>query len=75
MVLEILRKLLIDRVGCEAEDVEMAASLDDLNVTEDERIELAMTLWEMFVSEPIPEEFPAWELVEDLVGYIEDRMG
>lgn len=75
MVLEILRKLLIDRVGCEAEDVEMAASLDDLNVTEDERIELAMILWEMFVSEPMPEEFPAWELVEDLVGYIEDRMG
>ena len=75
MVLEILRKLLIERVGCEAEDVEMAADLDELNVTDDERVEVAMILWEMFVSEPMPDEFPAWELVEDLVGYIEDRMG
>ena len=75
MVLEIFRKLLIDRVGCDAEDVTMAASLDDLNVTDDERTELAAVLWEMFVSAPLPDEFPAWDTVEDLVGYIEDQMG
>lgn len=75
MVLQQLAKLLIDRFGCDAEDVEMAASFDDLNITEDERYELFAVLWELYGTETLPEELPPFATVEDLVGYIEDRMG
>ena len=44
MVLEKLTLLLMDQVGCAAEDVTMNARLDDLNLTPDDRAELAFTL-------------------------------
>lgn len=75
MVLQQLAKLLIDRFGCDAEDITMAASLDDLNITDDERCELAMVLWELHIAAPMPDTLPPFDTVEDLVGYIEDRMG
>lgn len=75
MVLQQLAKLLIDRFGCDAEDIEMAASFDDLNITEDERYELFAILWELYGTASLPEELPPFDTVEDLVGYIEDRMG
>ena len=75
MVLQQLSKLLTDRFGCDAEEITMAAYFDDLNVTEDERCEVAAVLWELYVNDPLTEDFPAFETVEDLVGYIEDRMG
>ena len=40
MVLQQLTKLLTDRFGCFEEDISMAASFDDLNITEEERCEL-----------------------------------
>ncbi len=75
MVLQQLIRLLTDRYGCDPEDVTMSALLDDLNITDDERYELASLLWEMYVPAPWPEELPALETVEDLVGLIEDQMG
>ncbi len=75
MVLQQLTKLLTDRFGCFEDDIFMAASFDDLNITEGERCELLAVLWEQYVAAPLPDELPAFELVEDLVGYIEDRLG
>ena len=43
MVLEKLVLLLADQYGCEEEDVTMNALLDDLNLTPDDRAELAFT--------------------------------
>ena len=74
MVLEQLTVLLVDRFGCDPEDVTMAASFDDLNITDDERYELAAVLSEWYLSTP-SDVFPPFDTVEDLVGYIEDQMG
>ncbi|MBP3435385.1 MAG: hypothetical protein J6K62_03530 [Clostridia bacterium] len=75
MVLQKLTYLLTDRYGCDAEDITMAASLDDLNITDEERCDLAALLWEMYVPTALPDEFPPFDTVEDLVGFIEDQMG
>lgn len=75
MVLQKLTYLLTDRYGCDAEDICMAASLDDLNITDDERYDLAALLWEMYIPRALPDDFPPFETVEDLVGFIEDRLG
>lgn len=75
MVLQLLTHLLVDRFGCDAEDVTMAASLDDLNLTQEERCETALWLWERFVDEPVPDDLPPLETVEDMVALIEDRLG
>ena len=74
MVLRQLTRLLTDRFGCEEQDVEMGTLLEDLNLTGDDRDEIALYLWELYVTAPPPEELPPFETVEDLVGYIEDRM-
>ena len=74
MVLEQLTVLLVDRFACDPEDVTMAASFDDLNITDDERYELAAVLSELYLRTQ-NDDFPPFDTVEDLVGYIEDRMG
>ena len=75
MVLEQLTRLLVDRFGCDEQDVEMTTFLDDLNLTADDRDEIVASLWELYVAAPPSEEQPPLETVEDVVGYIEDRMG
>lgn len=74
-VLEQARAFLCDRCGCFYEDVEMAASLDELNVADFEREELAFLLTERYGVEIPGEELAAFETVEDIVCYIEDRLG
>ena len=74
-VLEEVRDFLCERCGCFYEDVEMAALLDDLNVADFEREDLAFLLAERRGVEIPNEELFAFETVEDLVGYIEDRLG
>lgn len=74
-VLEEVRDFLCERCGCFYEDVEMAASLDDLNVADFEREDLGFLLAERHGVEIPNEELAAFETVEDLVGYIEDRLG
>ena len=72
-VFEQVRDFLCERCGCFYEDVEMAASLDDLNVADFEREDLAFMLAERHGVDIPAEALKAFETVEDLVGYIEDR--
>ena len=73
-VLDVLMRLFCTKYGCEPEDVEMAASLDDLNIAPHEREDMAMVLEEMY-GIPIDDDvLDGFETVEDVVGYIEDRM-
>ena len=72
-VFEQTREFLCERCGCFYEDVEMAASFDELNVADFEREELAFLLTERFGVEIPTHELLAFETVEDLVGYVEDR--
>ncbi len=75
MVLTQLIRLLTDRYGCDPEDITMGADFDVLNVTEDERMDVALILWELFLEAPFDDVMPIPDTVEDLVGYIEDRLG
>ncbi len=71
-VLDILTALFCEKYGCELEDVEMAASLDELNIAPHEREDMAMMLGEMYGIDIDDEELYGFETVEDVVGYIED---
>lgn len=73
-VLTVLEHLFSEEFGCEAELVEMAASLDDLNIAPHERQRMAVLLEEMYGVEIPPEELKSFAFVEDVVGYVEDRM-
>ena len=73
-VLDVLMRLFCMKYGCEPEDVEMAASLDDLNIAPHEREDMAMVLEEMY-GIPIDDDvLDGFETVEDVVGFIEDRL-
>lgn len=74
MVFEALIRLLGEQYACDPEEVEMVTTLDDLNLTDMDRSDMAVTLEELY-GVPIPtEELEAFETVEDVVGYIEDRL-
>ena len=47
-VLDVLMRLFCTKYGCEPEDVEMAASLDELNIAPHEREDMAMVLEEIY---------------------------
>lgn len=73
-VLDVLMRLFCTKYGCEPEDVEMAASLDDLNIAPHEREDMAMVLEEIYgvvIDDDILDDFVT---VEDVVGFVEDRM-
>ena len=74
MILQKLRQLLIDRFGCDGEEVTLAATLDDLNLYEQDRDEIAVWFGDLYGVEISAEEIAAWETGEDIVGYIEDHM-
>ncbi len=71
-VLDILTALFCEKYGCDPEDVEMAASLDELNIAPHEREDMAMVLGEMYGIDFEDEMLFGFETVEDVVGYIED---
>ncbi len=71
-VLDILTALFCEKYGCDPEDVEMAASLDELNIAPHEREDMAMVLGEMYGIDFDDEVLFGFETVEDVVGYIED---
>lgn len=73
-VLDVLTTLFCGKYGCDPEDVEMAASLDDLNIAPHEREDMAMILEEMYGIAIEDDALADFELVEDVVGYIEDRI-
>ncbi len=74
MILSFLQPLLVDRYGCEPEDVEMAATFDELNLSVDDLTEIVLCLYEAFGIDIPEHEWSQFETVEELVGYIEDRL-
>lgn len=52
----------------------MASSLDDLNLTDDERMDIAVLLQEQYGVEIPAGALATFSTVEDMVGYIEDRL-
>lgn len=71
-VLDVLDALFCEKYGCEPGDVEMAASLDTLNIAPHERNDMAMVLGEMYGIDFDNESLFEFETVEDVVGYVED---
>jgi len=67
-------RLFCTKYGCEPEDVEMAASLDELNIAPHEREDMAMVLEEIYGIPIDDDTLERFETVEDVVGFIEDRM-
>lgn len=74
MVLGTVAQFAVDQCGCDPAEVEMAALLDDLNITHEERSELAVLLESQYMVEIPTEALEAFETIEDIVGYIEDRL-
>lgn len=74
MVLERLSALLEAEYACDPGEITMAASLDDLNLTGHERMEIAYFLGDLYGVEIPEDEIRGFDYVEDLVGYIEDRL-
>ena len=73
-VLDVLMRLFCTQFGCEPEDVEMAATLDELNIAPHEREHMAMVLEELYGITIDDDTLNGFETVEDVVGYIEDQM-
>ena len=74
MVLQTLRRLMADRYACDEQAVQLAATFDELNITEDEKADMAVTLEELYGVELSSGTLAACDTLEDLVGYIEDRL-
>ena len=63
-----------DRYGCDIRDVTLAASVCELNLTRYELGEIAAIL-ESIYGIAVPDKvLDEMEILEDLVGYMEDRM-
>ena len=73
-VLDVLVGLFSEKYGCEPEDVEMAASLDELNIAPHERDDMAVILEEMYGVAIDDRTLADFETVEDVVAYIEDAL-
>ena len=74
MVLETIRRLAADRYACDEEAVVLAATFDELNITDDEKADLTVTLEQLYGVEVPAETLRECGTLEDLVGYIEDRL-
>lgn len=73
-VLQAIAQFAAEQCGCDPEEVEMATSLDDLNITRDDRSELAVVLESQYMVEIPADDMDGFETVEDVVGYVEDRL-
>lgn len=73
-VLDVLTALFCRNYGCEPEDVEMAATLDDLNIAPHEREDMAVFLGEMYGVNIDDDALDGFETVEDVVGFVEDYL-
>ncbi len=74
MIQDKLRALLSDRFGCDGEDVTLTATLDDLNLYADDRTEIAVWFGDLYGVGISADEIDAWQMIEDIVEYIEDHM-
>ena len=73
-VLDVLMRLFCVQFGCEPEEVELSATLDELNIAPHEREHMAMVLEETYGIAIDDDTLDGFETVEDVVGYIEDRL-
>ena len=73
-VLDVLTALFCEKYACDPECVEMAASLDELNIAPHEREDMAMFLEEMYGVTIDDDTLEDFQTVEDVVGYIEDSL-
>lgn len=74
MVFGYLRQLLCDQFACDEDDVEMTSSLDELNLTVSDRIDLAFELSEHYNVVITDGQAETFETVEDWVACIEDQL-
>lgn len=73
-VLDVLTALFCRNYGCEPEDVQMDATLDELNIAPHEREDMAVFLGEMYGVVINDDTLDGFVTVEDVVGYVEDRL-
>ena len=73
-VLDVLTTLFCRNYGCEPEDVQMDATLDDLNIAPHEREDMAVFLGEMYGVMINDDTLDGFETVEDVVGFVEDYL-
>lgn len=73
-VLDVLTALFCRNYGCEPEDVQMTATLDELNIAPHEREDMAVFLGEMYGVMINDDTLDGFETVEDVVGFVEDYL-
>lgn len=73
-VLDVLTVLFCRNYGCDPDDVEMAATLDELNIAPHEREDMAVFLGEMYGVDIDDDTLNGFETVEDVVGFVEDYL-
>ena len=73
-VLDVLTALFCRNYGCEPEEVQMDATLDELNIAPHEREHMAVVLEELYGIAIDDDTLDGFETVEDVVGYVEDRL-
>ena len=73
-VLDVLTVLFCRNYGCDPDDVEMAATLDELNIAPHEREGMAVFLGEMYGVDIDDDTLDGFETVEDVVGFVEDYL-
>lgn len=73
-VLDVLTALFCEKYACDPECVEMAASLDELNIAPHEREDMAVFLGELYGVDIDDATLGGFETVEDVVGYVEDHL-
>ena len=73
-VLDVLTVLFCRNYGCDPEDVEMAATLDELNIAPHEREDMAVFLGEMYGVVIDDDTLDGFVTVEDVIGFVEDRL-
>ncbi|MBQ4332825.1 MAG: hypothetical protein IJC33_03505 [Clostridia bacterium] len=73
-VLDVLTALFCEKYACDPECVEMAATLDELNIAPHEREDMAVFLGELYGVDIDDTTLDGFETVEDVVGYVEDHL-
>ena len=73
-VLDMLTRLFCEKYACDPEDVTMDATLDELNIAPHEREDMALLLCDAYGVERDDDVPFAFDTVEDVVGFVEDRI-
>ncbi len=73
-VFDTLMRLFCEKYGCDPEEFDMDAALDTLGILPHEREDMALVLGEMYSVDMDDDTLDGFVTVEDVVGYIEDRL-